>query len=85
MSEKTSEDLVFEKLKYPDLREIFAEQLRDPGIDKTREFSVWYMERYSNGDMRVLTTPYSKLNEALKDFEYVKTPGRLPTFTRKKD
>lgn len=84
MPEKTSEDLVFDKLKFPSVRELFAEQIRDNSQKISKK--LWYIERYPNNDCRVETIPYENLDTAFRDYEYVNMSGSMPTFKKiKKD
>jgi len=87
MSEKTSEDLVFEKLRTPSLQEMFAEQIYERRKTQKGSFSLYYVHKFKTGDYRVVTVPVEDMHTLSSDkhLEYHSMSGSMPVFNYKKD
>lgn len=82
MTEKTSEDLVFDKLKNPSLYELFAQQLAERDINK-ETFFLWYIVESRPKSLRVEHCAPSEVNAKLVGHEYIGMQGSMPRFIKK--
>ena len=87
MTDKTSEDLVFEKLRTPSLQEMFAEQIYERRKTQKGSFLLYYVHKFENGDYRVVTVPVEDMHilSSDKHLEYHSMDGPMPVFNYKKD
>ncbi len=71
MSEKTSEDLVFDKLRTPSIQEMFAQQLYDRReIKDNIYFRLYFMKKFPNGDYEVKTSKVSEIQDICRNVRH---------------
>jgi hypothetical protein len=80
MTEKTSEDLVFDKLKFPSMREIFNTQILDKKTD-----SLYFIESIDESH-QVKKIKYNLIDTLFDDYEMVdisELGTRMPRLKKK--
>jgi hypothetical protein len=82
MTEKTSEDLVFEKLKTPSVPEMFSLQLAERTVDN-ENFNLWYIIESRPKSLRVVNSTPKEINANLVGYEFIGMQGSMPRFIKK--